>query len=196
MQPNDNSLGQCVDPGSIAAAADILAAAGVRTVTPISVRQLGSQAGEAGFVAILWEDIKTGRVFYVSDMDEDTDGPGGSEEQDRYWQPETTLRYEGKSIDSRKVAGVVVPLWLPRKVRGIVMGCQARVTNLATNAIEPAVTYDGGPTTKSGEGSTLLCNRIGAPGGENRPLFLFEIFPGVPAVVDGVLYKLQPAGHS
>lgn len=157
----------------------------------MSVKLLGSQAGESGFVSLIWMHVPTGRIWFLSDLDEDTDGPGGSVEDDPYWKPETSLRPGGVSVDSRKVAGAVVPLWLPRAVGPVVLGCQAKVTNLATNQIEPAVTYDLGPTKKSGEGSTLLCNRLGAHGGENRPLFLFEIFPGVPAVVDGVTYELQ-----
>lgn len=158
----------------------------------MNVKLLGSQAGETGFVALIWQNLSDQHSFFVSDMDEDNDGPGGSTAEDPYWMPETSLKYHGKSIDSRKVAGVVVPTWFPGAVGPIVLGCQAYVTNLATRTKEPAVVYDLGPTRKSGEGSNLLCKRIGAKGGENRPLFLFEIFPGVPAVVDGVTYDLQP----
>jgi len=158
----------------------------------MSVRLLGSQAGEAGFTTLIWSvNYPTDKVFYLSDMDEDNDGPNGNPTNDPYWQPETTLKYQGKSIDSFKVAGVVVPLWLPRKVGPIVLGCQARVTNMATGHMEDAVVYDLGPTTKSGEGSNLLCQRMGVGGGENRPLCMYEIFPGVPAIVDGVSYALQ-----
>ncbi len=157
----------------------------------MNIKLLGSQSGEAGFTALIWLDIDRQRVFYLSDLDEDTDGPGGSIQEDPYWMPDTSLRPNGVSVDSRKVAGVVVPTWLPRAVGPIVLGSQAYVTNLATDAKEPAVVYDLGPTRKSGEGSTLLCKRIGAKGGENRPVFLFEILLGVPAVVDGVAYELQ-----
>lgn len=158
----------------------------------MNVNLLGSQAGEAGFVALIWRRAYDSSVFYVSDMDEDNDGPNGNPTGDPDWQGETTLQYEGESIDSMKVAGVVVPTWLPNAVGPIVLGCQAYVTNLATGHKEPAVVYDLGPSRKSGEGSNLLCKRVGAKGGENRPLFLYEIFPGVPAVVDGVTYDLQP----
>lgn len=160
----------------------------------MNVKLLGSQAGEAGFTALIWRRLdEQERVFYVSDMDEDNDGPNGNPTHDPDWQGETSLQFEGKSIDSMTVAGVVVPSWLPNAVHGIVMGCQAMVTNLATGKTEPAVVYDKGPTRKSGEGSNLLCKRLDAEGGENRPLFVYEIFPGVPAVVDGVTYALQPS---
>ncbi len=161
----------------------------------MNVKLLGSQTGEVGFTALIWQNLSDGHSFFVSDMDEDNDGPGGSTAEDPDWMPETSLKPNGESVDSRKVAGVVVPTWFPKAVGPVVLGCQARVTNLATGQIEPAVVYDLGPTRKSGEGSNLLCKRIGAKGGENRPLFLFEIFPGVPAVVDGVTYALQPIGH-
>lgn len=157
------------------------------------LKLLGSQAGEAGFTALIWHNLDSGVIFFVSDMDEDNDGPGGSLEEDPYWQPETSLRHEGKSINSHKVAGVVVPTWLPRVVVPIVLGCQAYATDLATGLRYPAVTYDLGPTRKSGEGSNLLCKRLDAKGGENRPIFLFEILPGVPATVDGITYSLQPS---
>jgi len=159
----------------------------------VNVKLLGSQAGEAGFTALIWSSPEANRVFFVADMDEDNDGPGGSLANDPDWQPETSLRHLGTSIDSRKVCGIVVPTWLPRSVGPIVLGCLARVTNLATGHVEPAVVYDLGPTRKSGEGSTLLCKRMGVPGGENRPLFLYEIFPGIPAMVDGITYDLQHA---
>lgn len=158
----------------------------------MNIKLLGSQSGEAGFTALIWLDVDRQRVFCVSDMDEDNDGPGGSLAEDPDWQPETSLRHEGKSIDSRKVAGVVVPAWLPRAVGPVVLGSQAFVTNLATGEHEAAVVYDLGPTRKSGEGSNLLCRRVGAKGGENRPVFLYEIMLGVPATVDGVTYELQP----
>lgn len=160
----------------------------------MNVSLLGTQTGEAGFTALVWRSLwqDKERAFYFSDLDEDNDGPGGSLDIDRYWQPETSLRYKGQSIDSRKVAGIVVPTWLPSRVRGIVLGCQAFVACPVTGERLPAVVYDLGPTNKSGEGSTLMCQRLHSAGGENRPLFLFEIFPGVPAVVDGVTYDLQP----
>ncbi len=161
----------------------------------MNVKLLGSQTGEVGFTALIWQNVADENCFFVSDMDEDNDGPGGSTAEDPDWMPETSLKHNGESIDSRKVAGVVVPTWFPGAVGPVVLGCQAFVTNLATRLRVPAVVYDLGPTRKSGEGSNLLCRRIGAKGGENRPLFLFEIFPGIPAKVDGVTYELQPIGH-
>lgn len=147
----------------------------------MSIKLLGSQAGETGFSAPIWFNMEQGRIFFVSDMDEDNDGPNGNPTHDPYWQKDTTLRLNGKSLDSMKISGVVVPLWLPRAVAGIVLGCKARVTNLATGEVEDAVVYDLGPTSKSGEGSNQLCVRIGAPGGDNRPIFLYEIWPGIAA---------------
>ncbi len=160
----------------------------------MKVTLLGSQTGEVGFTALLWRsyDGTNERGLFVSDMDQDNDGPGGSTEEDPDWNPETSLKHNGESINSHEVSGIVVPTWLPMRVHGTVLGCQAFATNLATGKREPAVVYDLGPTRKSGEGSNLLCKRLGADGGENRPLFLFEFFPGIPAQVDGITYDLQP----
>ncbi|HPA21472.1 MAG TPA: hypothetical protein PLU30_27270 [Verrucomicrobiae bacterium] len=158
----------------------------------MNVQLLGSQAGETGFTAPIWQD-GTGRIFFVADCDEDNDGPNGNPTRDPYWQSETTLRHQGKSIDSMRVPGVVAPTWLPRAIPAIVLGCRARVTNLATGLSADGVVYDLGPSKKAGECSNLLCARLGAKGGENRPLFFYELWPGVPADVDGVRYALQPS---
>lgn len=142
-------------------------------------------------------DNGLGKIFYVADLDIDCDGPNGNPDKDPYWQSETTLQHEGKSIDSYQVKGVVVPLWLPSLVKPVVLGCQAYVTNLTNGLRVPAVVYDLGPSKKNGEGSCRLAAGLGinpSPkvGGEDEPCILYEIFPGIPAIVDSVFYKLQP----
>ena len=56
------------------------------------------------------------RVFFIADADIDADGPGGSIHDDPDWQPETSLKHNGQSIDSRKVRGIVVPIGI---IKGI-----------------------------------------------------------------------------
>lgn len=141
-----------------------------------------------------------GRHFFIADLDVDCDGPNGNPDNDPYWQSGTTLQHNGKSIDSYKVKGIVLPPGVIKVAKGIVLGCKARLTNLKTGAFADAVVYDVGPSRKLGEGSVAAVKAIGInsnpnTGGEDSyDAVLYEFFPDVPAVVDGVTYKLQPYG--
>lgn len=140
---------------------------------------------------------QNGRHFFIADCDIDCDGPNGNPDGDPYWQPETTLRYKGKSIDSYKVAGIVLPPSIIRAVKPAVLGCKARITNLKNLEPTDAVVYDIGPTRKLGEASVLAAKRIGVNsnpniGGEDDyDAILYEFWPGESAIVDGVTYELQ-----
>lgn len=101
-------------------------------------------------------------------------------------------------VDSNAVPGVVVPHILAKKLPGIVLGCQALVTNLSVKGARPvpAVVYDTGPDDEIGEGSIDLNRALGLNpnargGGTEEDIIKVEIFPGVPAVVKGVTYPLQ-----
>lgn len=158
------------------------------------MRKLGT-VGAEGFESIVWEH--EGRVWFVADFDVDCDGSGGNPDHDPDFQPDTTLHANGKAINPYEVSGLVVPSWLPRAVAGIVHGCKGKATNLATMQTYYAVVHDDGPKSKTGEGTPYLAKRIGIDpnpnhGGEDNPIILFELWPGVPATVDGVQYTLQP----
>lgn len=138
------------------------------------------------------------RVFFIADADIDADGPGGSIHDDPDWQPETSLKHNGQSIDSRKVRGIVVPIGIIKGVKGTVLGCKARVTRNSTGVSADAVVYDIGPSRKLGEISIAAAEAIGIDpspthGGEDSyDAVTYELWPSVPAVVDGVQYDLQP----
>lgn len=153
--------------------------------------------GAEGFQSTVWEESDE-RVWYVADFDNDADGLGGNPDHDRDFQPDTTLHVNGKPINPYEISGVVVPGWLPKGVKGVVHGCRARVTNLRNMRSYEAVVHDDGPTRKDGEGTPYLAKKLGinpnpVNGGEDSPVILYEIFPGVQALVDDVLYDLQPA---
>lgn len=148
-----------------------------------------------GFESRVWERTDSG-IFFVGDFDNDADG-GNNPDNDPYWQPETSLKLHGKSIDAENVAGMVVPGWLPQAVKGIVLGCLGRVTNLANMKSYPCVVHDTGPLKKTGEGTPYLAKKLGInpnanSGGEDNPVILFECWPGIAALVDGIQYDLQP----
>ncbi len=149
---------------------------------------------------ILEED--DGRVHFFADADVDSDGPGGSRQEDPDWQAETSLRFEGKSLDARKVPFIVVPKIIIQGVRGIVLGSLARVTHtgLLIDGAHPwtwAVVGDVGPSRLTGEVSVECARRLRLDpnprhgGTEDRVIF-YEIWPGKPAVIDKIEYHLQP----
>jgi len=159
------------------------------------MKQLG-EVGAEGFKSTIWEH--EGRVWFIADFDVDVDGSGGNPQNDPYFQPDTTLHHDGKAINPYEVCGIVVPSWLPKSVGPIVLGCKARCTNLKTMESRYAVVHDLGPTKKDGEGTPKLAEAISINsnpnvGGEDSPIILYELWPGIPATVDGVTFELQPA---
>jgi len=105
-----------------------------------------------------------------------------------------------KYVDSATVPYIVVPPLIVRDVPGIVMGCRAVVMNRQTGQKTEAVVADGGPSDHLGEISVACAKAIGVPvgtnhaadgGGADSPNILYRLFPGVPAVVNGVTYPLQ-----
>ncbi len=138
------------------------------------------------------------RVSFIADADIDCDGANDNPDHDPYWQGETSLKHNGESIDSYAVPGIVVPPAVLKGVKGIVLGCKARVTYRKTGLVADAVVYDIGPTKKIGELSVECAKRVGMPhnpntGGEDSmDEVCYELWPGVPAIVDGVRYELQP----
>lgn len=103
-----------------------------------------------------------------------------------------------KYVDSEKVKFIVVPPQIIHKTTGkVVLGCKARVTRISTGKVIDAVVADSGPSTKDGELSIAAALALGvishptARVGCDDVDFLYELWPGVPAVVDGVTYPLQ-----
>jgi hypothetical protein len=140
-------------------------------------------------------------VDYTSHEEIDDDG-SDNRWQDPDWQRDTSLHYPakpnpaGKPIDAGSVPYVVVPTLIIDSVAGIVLGCRAVVTH-KDKTVE-AVVADVGPHKKLGEGSVELANRLGIPsspvsGGDEKFDVHYKLFPGTPAVVDGVTYDLQPS---
>lgn len=161
----------------------------------MSTQLLRTIQGE-GFESKVWYVPEEGKCFWIGDWDNDCDGPNGNPDKDKYWQPETSLRLRGQSIDSYKVPGIVVPLWLPAAVGPIVLGCLARVTDLRTMKQIYAVVYDKGPTNKVGEGSCRAAKLLGINpnpnnGGVDQNVILFECWPGKAALIEGIQYDLQ-----
>ena len=122
-----------------------------------------------------------------------TDGHGGLYSA-------TTYRWTGRPIatayvDAATVPYIVVPPQVRLQAKGIVMGCKGRIIYRGRSV--NAVVADVGPHTKIGEISIAAAEALGIPsspltGGVSNGV-QYEIWPGVPAVVNGETYELQPA---
>lgn len=122
----------------------------------------------------------------------DGDGTGASH-GDPDFQPRTSLRLNGESLNSDLVPYIVVPPAIISGVGGIVLGAHAILTY--KGHVIDAVVGDVGPTHKLGEISIAAARGLGIPdsplcGGVSGGV-IYDIFPDQPAYVNGVQYKLQ-----
>ena len=102
-------------------------------------------------------------------------------------------------VDAASVPYIVLPgPWRAQAV-GVVLGCMATVEDTKTGRIlDAAGVLDFGPRAKLGEASIACANFFGIPsspksGGTSEKRFIYTFFPGIPAVINGVTYQLQPA---
>ena len=140
--------------------------------------------------------LDNGAVRWVAKAWIDTDGAPNSHGNPNH-QSCTSLTQEGKAINADTVPYVVVPPLGLMGVKGTVLGCMVEALNLTNGRETVAVVGDVGPPDKIGEVSPECACRLGLSGdpfkgGEDRHVIQYTIHPGVPAVVDGVVYSLQP----
>jgi hypothetical protein len=136
-------------------------------------------------------------VTFTSNLDVCNDG-SGPPHGDPYHQSQTAYYNGGKYLNADKDKYVVVPPQIRSMVPPVVMGCQARVTNLHTKKVFPGVVGDIGPSDKSGECAYCLAKelnpKIGHNTGDSRLIYKYELWPGKAAKVDGKTYNLESAG--
>lgn len=99
-------------------------------------------------------------------------------------------------VDSETVPYVVVPPLIVQKTVGVVRGCAAKITYKGKTCV--CVVADKGPSSKLGELSIAAARAIGIPsspksGGISDNSILYELWPGLAAVVNGFQYQLQPS---
>src|SRR4051794_26515806 len=110
-------------------------------------------------------DHEDGRYSFLGDLDVDIDGsPNWHRDPDG--QPTTSLKLNGKNINSDAVPGIVLPTEIIKAVEGIVLGCKASVA--FRGKVSDAVVFDVGPHKKPGEGSPELARRLGIDPDPNR----------------------------
>jgi hypothetical protein len=139
---------------------------------------------------------KGDHVCFVSDLDICNDGSGPSH-GDPSHQSETAYYNGGKFLNADKDKYIVIPPQVRSMVPPPVMGCKARATNLDTKVAHNAVTGEIGPDDKTGETAYCLAKilnpKVTHNSGDERLIYLYELWPGIPAKVDGKIYKLEPA---
>jgi Fungal chitosanase of glycosyl hydrolase group 75 len=135
-------------------------------------------------------------VAFVSDLDICNDGSGAAHGDPSY-QPETAYYNNGKFLSADKDKYIVIPPQVRSMVPPAVMGCKARLTNLITMVSKDAVTGEIGPNDKTGEAAYCLAKivnpKVTHNSGDQSLIYFYELWPGMPAVVDGKQYKLEPA---
>lgn len=133
---------------------------------------------------------------FRSDLDVCTDGTG-PHHGDKTAQNETAYYNGGKFLNADKDFYIVIPPQIRSMVDPVVMGCQARATRVSTKLEHDAVVGDIGPENKTGEAAICLAQflnpNVTANSGDSRKDYLYELWPGVPAVVGDKRYKLEPA---
>lgn len=145
-----------------------------------------------------------GMCQMVADADIDADGVDDEGKpnniyHDPFYQSDTTLHHNGKPLNALQVPYIVLPNACINGVKGIVMGCLCRVTYYKTGKRVIGVVGDKGPSSKTGELSIEMASRLEMgsnpnSGGEDVfNLVRYEWWPGIPAIVDDIVYTLQPA---
>jgi hypothetical protein len=101
-------------------------------------------------------------------------------------------------VDAASVPYIVLPSHWRKEAVGVVLGCKAIVEDTKTGKIlNAAGVLDFGPRSKLGEASMACAKFFGVPpspkdGGTSEKRFIYTFFPGIPAVINGVTYQLQP----
>jgi hypothetical protein len=135
-------------------------------------------------------------VSFISNLDICNDGSGPSH-GDPYHQSQTAYYNGGQYLNADVDKYIVIPPQIRAMVPPIVMGCQARLTNLLTGVWHAGVVGDIGPDEKTGEAAYCLANIVYPDATYNTGhwelIYLYELWPGIPAVVNGKKYKLEAA---
>jgi hypothetical protein len=135
-------------------------------------------------------------VCFTSDLDICNDGSGPAH-GDPYHQSQTAYYNQGKFLNADVDKYIVIPPQIRSMTKGVVMGCQARLTNTQSNVVSDAVVGDIGPKDKTGEAAYALAKTVNPKvthnSGDSRLVYFYELWPDVPAQVNGKTYKLEPA---
>jgi hypothetical protein len=137
---------------------------------------------------------------FLSDLDVCNDGCGPAH-GDQHHQAMTAYCSGGitgnKYLNADVDKYIVVPPQIRAKLPGVVMGCRGAVTNMDTGETFFGVIGDIGPDNKTGETAYVLAKLLNPDidynSGDSNEIYLYELWPDVPATAGNFTYKLQPA---
>jgi hypothetical protein len=144
---------------------------------------------DAGWPNLSWTDV----LYNDGSGHPLTDGNGNAYSKTSYtWHGVTVAQ---RAVDACSVAYVVVNPHVRLNARGVVMGCRAVVSH-AGKSVE-AVVADVSGGNDIGEISVAAAEALGInpsprTGGVDSGVE-FQLYPGTAAVINGVVYLLQPA---
>lgn len=145
---------------------------------------------------IIFVGYEDAYIVFISDLDICNDGSGPSH-RDPSYQSQTAYYNGGKFLNADVDKYIVIPPQVRAGVAPVVMGCQARMTNLVSGKWSPAVTGEIGPDDKTGEAAYCLAKmlnpKVSHNSGDSRVAYMYELWPGRAAVVGRKKYKLEPA---
>jgi hypothetical protein len=133
-------------------------------------------------------------VSFISHLDICNDGVGPRVPTDPHQQPKTAYNpWLNANVDLY----IVLNPRLRSGLRPVVLGSMGRVTNLLTRAWSWGVWGEIGPAAKTGETSHALGrklhDKVTPRIGDKRKIYLYEMWTGVPAVVNNKHYHLITA---
>lgn len=110
------------------------------------------------------KDDGTEIVTFIAKAAVDNDGSGGNPERDPDFQPETSLKNHGRSLNAEIEPFVVVPLAIIRGTKGKVLGSLVLCSNQENGKRARGVVGDIGPAGKLGEVSVAMARMLGLSG--------------------------------
>ncbi|HEX6729937.1 MAG TPA: hypothetical protein VF074_07990 [Pyrinomonadaceae bacterium] len=127
----------------------------------------------------------------------DGPAPGAFVSATSYRWPERSRIDPLAYVDAASVPYIVLPKHWRKQAVGVVLGCKATVEDTKTGKILTTGVLDFGPGGKLGEASIACAKFFGVRsspknGGTDEKRFIYTFFPGIPAVINGVTYQLQP----
>jgi|GEM_PF-920294 len=142
-----------------------------------------------------WWGISTDRNGKPFIQQQGDPAPGFFVSTTSYQWPDFSRDNPRRYLDSESIPFIVVENYIRNRAKGVVLGCKARVTNLRNGRAVDCVVGDMGPLAKIGELSIAAAVALGLngnprTGGVDAPSLKYELWPDVPAVVNGVTFEL------
>lgn len=137
------------------------------------------------------------QLTFTAKMAIDDDGQKNPD-KDPDHQNDTNLHWQGKPLDATIDKYIVLPIFLFKLFAPIGLGSMCFLRNTRNGKTTYAVVGDKGPNKKIGEASPPVAEALGLDGnslhgGTDAHEIEYTVELGVPALVDGKQFELQPS---